>query len=313
MDILNVSLREILALAAAASAALTVAALAGQFDWRVFVQKQSAGRVVADYFAPRTQDASNDTGLAVRKEAVILASLGLPDDPRYLTALRVAGALVPALVLLAWGMPPVVTLAGGALGFVIVHHFLEGRWRKFRMSVEKELPTFVSRLSSTLLVVENAQVALADVIETLDEQSPLRVWMERFLAGMASEGASFALKAREEAAAISPSLALVVYQIGRLATAGGSGFARAFAVSGDMLHTILESRAVAGSKAESARQAVWIMLGIMGVIMFMMLSSPAIRQGFREPSAQLVTLVGLGVMAYGYTFMSGMIDEALEG
>lgn len=181
------------------------------------------------------------------------------------------------------------------------------------MSVEKELPTFVSRLSSTLLVVENAQVALADVIETLDEQSPLRVWMERFLAGMASEGASFALKAREEAAAISPSLALVIYQIGRLATAGGSGFARAFAVSGDMLHTILESRAVAGSKAESARQAVWIMLGIMGVIMFMMLSSPAIRQGFREPSAQLVTLVGLGVMAYGYTFMSGMIDEALEG
>ena len=92
-----------------------------------------------------------------------------------------------------------------------------------------------------------------------------------------------------------------------------AGFTKAFATTALELSAILEARAVAGSKAEGARASVLTMLAIMAVIMAMMLSSPAIRAGYATPTAQLVAAGALGMMAYGYTYLNGMIADALEG
>ncbi|MBX3000699.1 MAG: hypothetical protein KF893_19415 [Caldilineaceae bacterium] len=110
----------------------------------------------------------------------------------------------------------------------------------------------------------------------------------------------------------SNSPALVVSELGRFFETGGSGFTRDFATTADELAAILEARAVSGSKAESARSAVHLLLVIMGLILLLLLSSPAQRADFAHPTAQLVTAASLATMAYGYLFLNGMVDEALE-
>lgn len=250
---------------------------------------------------------------SVDRERVILASLGLPPRANLLTAIKVTAAIVPALVLLSLGIPVVPAAGAGALVGMLTHAGLEGRWRKFRVGLESELPTFVSRLASTLLVTGSPLLALEEVTNTLADESPLRAWMERLVAGVRTGGQRHIEETRAEAAAISPSLALVVFELGRFFETGGSGFTKAFATTAEELSAILEARAVSGSKAESARSAVHIMLGIMGVILLLMLSSPVQRAGFAHPVAQLVTAASLAAMAYGYLFLNGMIDDALEG
>jgi hypothetical protein len=246
------------------------------------------------------------------RDAAILLSLGLPPDKRILAGLRTAAFGVPTLLLLLGGMPPVAALGGGALCLVLVHAFLLGRWRKLRLAIEAELPTFVSRLAGTLLVTASPLKALSEVTETLDAGSPLRRWLVRLLAGVRMESQAFFDEARQEAAALSPSLALVVFQLGRFFETGGAGFARSFTTTAEELSAILEARAVAGSKAESARGAVLTMLAIMGVILFLLLSSPSIRQGFRDPVVQAIAAGALAAMGGGYALLNGMIDEALD-
>ncbi len=127
------------------------------------------------------------------------------------------------------------------------------------------------------------------------------------------ESQAFFDDARREAAQLSPSLALVVFQLGRFFETGGAGFARSFTTTAEELSAILEARAVAGSKAESARGAVLTMLAIMGVILFLLLSSPSIRLGFRDPVVQTIAAVSLAAMGAGYALLNSMIDEALDG
>ncbi|RME52561.1 MAG: hypothetical protein D6790_18545, partial [Caldilineae bacterium] len=255
-------------------------------------------RVLARYLdAAQPEDSPSPS---VSRERVILASLGLPPREGLLPALKLSAGLLPGLALLLLGFPPVPAVGAGSLAAMLVHAGLEGRWRRFQMGIEAELPTFVSRLAATLLVTSSPLRALEEVTATLAEDSPLGAWMERLLAGLRTQGQSHLAQAREEAALLSPSLALVVFELGRFFETGGSGFARAFGATADQLAAILEARAVAGSKAESARSAVHTMLAIMGVILLLMLSSPVQRQGFAHPTAQLVTAASLAAMAYGY-------------
>jgi hypothetical protein len=227
--------------------------------------------------------------------------------------IRLAAGALPALLLLLFGFPVAPAVAGGGLIYILTNAFLNSQWRKLRVKLEQELPTFVSRLAGTLLVTNAPLKAIAEVADTLSEESPLNGWLQRLLSGTRLEGRRFIEQARAEAAVISPSLALVIFELGRLLETGGAGFTRAFATTAEELSAILEARAVAGAKAESARGAVFMMLGIMGVIMVLMISSPNIRQGFQNPAVQVVTALALAVMAFGYGFLNSLIDEALEG
>jgi hypothetical protein len=209
-------------------------------------------------------------------------------------------------------MPLAPALGGGALAYVLADEFLKGGPRKARLAIEQELPTFVSRLGGMLLVTGSPRAAVEEITATLIEGKPLRTWLERLLAGWQAQGEAFLAQAHLEANQISPLLGLTVYQIRRLAETGGAGAAKAFATTAEELSAILEARAVASSKAEGARQAVLTMLVIMAVILGIMLSSPTIRHGYTDPTAQLVAAGALAVMGFGYITLNGMIAEALE-
>ncbi len=293
-------------------AALLLGMLAAQVVRRVRIQVGNAPqRALAGYLA--VEEEPQDAFAWGDRDAAILLSLGLRPDKRILTGMRAAALAVPTLLLLLGGMPPVAALGGGALCLVLVHAFLVGRWHKLRIQIEAELPTFVSRLAGTLLVTASPLKALSEVTDTLDADSPLRRWLERLRAGVRMESQAFFDEARREAAALSPSLALVVFQLGRFFETGGAGFARSFTTTAEELSAILEARAVAGSKAESARGAVLTMLAIMGVILFLLLSSPSIRQGFRDPVVQAIAAMSLAAMGAGYALLNSMIDDALDG
>ena len=265
--------------------------------------------------APRTGQALaayREPAAAGKVEPDINSALGLV-KPAYSRYVYIGVVLGGFAILLVLGMPVVPAVGGAALAYILADEFLCGKTHKARLAIEQELPTFVSRLGGMLLVTSSPRVAVEEVTATLLPGKPLRTWMERLLAGWSSQGEPFLENAHLEGNAISPLLGLTVYQIRRLAETGGAGFTKAFATTAEELSAILEARAVAGSKAEGARQAVLTMLAIMAVILGIILSSPVIRSGYADPTAQTIAAAALGVMAFGYTQLNGMIADALEG
>ncbi len=251
--------------------------------------------------------------LQVDPDYVILSSLHITSPRVRLQHLRALGGLIPVIGLLATRFPVLPSLVAGTLGFVVMDAWLKGRWQKFRSRVETELPTFVSRLGAMLLLNESLTACLDEVLETLPpESSPLRVWMDGYLQGVRQEGKDFLDHARVQANRISPSLALVVFQLGRVVETGGVGFAQAFAASAEEMQAILEVRAVAAAKAEGARNSITILLVIMSVVIALMATSPDMREGFRDTTTQTILMAALGAMALGYCFLTGMIADALE-
>ena len=285
----------------------------GRIRWR-----RHRGAAVQAYLAPfrpvtHGAGATAHKLLQVDPDYVILSSLRITSPRIRLQHLRVMGGLVPVLGLLAARFPLLPSLVAGALGFVVLDAWLKGRWQNFRSRVEAELPTFVSRLGAMLLLNESLTACLDEVLETLPpESSPLRVWMDGYLQGVRQEGKDFLDHARAQANRISPSLALVVFQLGRVVETGGVGFAQAFAASAEEMQTILEVRAVAAAKAEGARNSIAILLAIMGVVIALMAASPNMREGFRDATAQTILMAALGAMTFGYYFLTGMIADALE-
>jgi len=136
---------QLLVLLAAASAAATVAVTARQV-----ALTPCTGQALAAYRAPAT---------AGTTEVDINSALGLvkPGYSRYVYIGVVAGAFA-ALVL--FGMPLVPAAGGAALAYTlrVADEFLRGKTRKARIAIERELPTFVSRLGGMLLVTSASGV-----------------------------------------------------------------------------------------------------------------------------------------------------------
>lgn len=261
---------------------------------------RGVGKALAAYRDPAapTQDPSLNAALGL-----VRANQG-----RYVYLIT-AGAVI---ALLLFGLPLVPALGGGALIYILTDSLFKSQARKARLAIEQELPTFVSRLGGMLLVTASPRAAVEEITRTLVEGKPLRVWLEHLLTGWQMQGEAFLAQAHLEANQISPLLGLTIYQIRRLAETGSAGATKAFATTAEELSAILEARAVAGAKAEAARQAVLTMLVIMAAIFGLMISSPSIRAGYNNATAQLVVAGALGMMGYGYIFLNDMINEALD-
>ena len=290
--------QQLLVVLAAASAALTVAVTARQV-----ALAPRGGKALAAY---------RDGGAAPVVEVDINSALGLV-KPAYARYLYLGAVATVVVLLLVAGMPlapgagrrraglctggriperrPAQGAAGDRAGAA---HLREPAGRH---AAGHRLPARRGRGDHGHLDRRQAAAHLAGAL----------------LAGWQAQGEAFLAQAHLEANQISPLLGLTVYQIRRLAETGGAGAAKAFATTAEELSAILEARAVASSKAEGARQAVLTMLVIMAVILGIMLSSPTIRQGYNDPTAQLVAAGALAVMGFGYVTLNGMIAEALEG
>ncbi|HFQ95212.1 MAG TPA: hypothetical protein ENK30_01445, partial [Anaerolineae bacterium] len=145
LDLLAIG-KTLLPLLAALAAGLTVAILIPRIPWP---RRGPGGRLLA-YTSGEAGDDDAPipviSDVHIEPETIILASLNLPPDPRWLIAIRLAAGAVPALILLILGYPLIPALGAGGLGAIIAHTWLQGRWRTFCNQIEAELPTVASRL-----------------------------------------------------------------------------------------------------------------------------------------------------------------------
>ncbi len=243
-----------------------------------------------------------------------LSGWGLPVEGReeqVLLLLKVLAGLVAAALILALRLPPLTALAGPVLAWLAVDGLVEGRWKRMVHEIEREVPTFLARLSATVQVEPNVLLAVSDIGETLDPEKPLRAWTERFVARCQTAGRRGFQEMLEEAQAISPSLGLAVFEIGRLWQTGGPGYARAFARAAENLSGILQGRALAASKAAGIRSSIrMVLLALVGVVL-VMLRSPQFAAAMRDPLVQVVYLGMLLWVGFGWYFINGMVEEAL--
>jgi hypothetical protein len=224
---------------------------------------------------------------------------------------RVGLSLSAALLVYLLGFPLVATLGGAVLGFIAVEAFIGHTWRQQQLAIERELPTLLSSLSTTLGVEANPRQALEAVLGTLEESSALRRWLTHLLTQVQMEGQAAFKTLLPEAQALSPALGLLVFQLQRLLTTGGTGYSQAFLQSAESLGQILEARATASAKADNARGSAWIIIGSLGFTLVMLARAPEFQAALAEPILQAVYLGLIIMVAFGMQVVNGLVDNAL--
>ncbi|MEP0806568.1 MAG: hypothetical protein HRF47_13860 [Chloroflexota bacterium] len=297
--------------------AVSLAALAYYALDAVSRNRGRAAKTLADYYQPLTpqEDSPIRTGSFEHKMRLAAMQYRLNVvGKEYLYYYGAMAALAAAvwLVLVVLGVPVTLYLLAPVLGWVVVNGQVSGAWSKMRLALEKELPTFLLRMSATIQATPNVPEAVADVTSSLDPTGPLQAWMKRLLTAMQTGGRKGLDEMREEAAAISPSLMLGVMEVERLWETGGSGYIEAFRLASENLASILEGRAMAAAKADGAWGTIRVILLALGGSLVVAMSSSAGGGLFNTPAIQIGLLIALSWAALGWNVIGDMIREVME-
>jgi hypothetical protein len=290
-------------LAAAASAA-AMAFFAARAAGKWIVSRRAAARLAAF-------QVSGGRDIPPVSEAFRIR-LALPFAPEgreaeTFLAFRLAAAGLAAGALLFLGLPPVMALAAGLLGYLAAEEFVRSRWERFVREVEAGLPVFLERMAAMIQITPHILVAVGELAEAMEE-SPLRAWLERFLA-RARQGEWAAME--EEASRISPSLGLAIFLVRRAHETGGPGYGQALAAAASRLSGILAAREAARAKAEGVMGAVRTMALALAGVLFLFLGNPMIREAVAHPFVQIGYAAAMGVAGYGFFFIRDMVREAI--
>lgn len=297
--------------------AVSLAALAYYALEAVAKNRGRAAKTLADYYQPLTPQEDKPIRTGSFEHKVRLAAMQyrlnvVGKESLYYYGAMAVVALAALLVLMFLGVPLPLYLLAPVLGWVVVSGQVNGAWSKMRMALEKELPTFLLRMSATIQATPNVPEAVADVTASLDPNGPLQAWMKRLLSAMQTGGRKGLEEMREEAAAISPSLMLAVMELERLWETGGSGYVEAFRLASDNLASILEGRAMAAAKADGAWGTVRVILLALGGSLVAAMSSGAGGGLFNTPAVQFGLLLALAWAALGWNVIGDMIREVME-
>lgn len=298
--------------------AVSLAAFAYYAFAALLSRRGRAAKTLADYYQPPApQEGQMPVKTGSFEHKVRLAALSYRLNAAGKERLYYYGAMggIGLLVLLALvvlGVPTALYLLSPVLGWVVVNGQVNSAWQKMRLALEKELPTFLLRMSATIQATPNVPEAVADVTASLDPSGPLQAWMKRLLAAMQTGGRKGLEEMRDEAAAISPSLMLAVMELERLWETGGSGYVEAFRLASDNLASILEGRAMAAAKADGAWGTVRVILLALGGSLVVAMSSAAGGGLFNTPTVQFGLLLALGWAALGWNVIGDMIREVME-
>jgi Flp pilus assembly protein TadB len=297
--------------------AVSLSALAYYAVEAVAKNRRRAAKTLADYYRPLTPQEEKPVRTGSFEHKVRLAGLRyrlnvVGREHLYYYGAMVVVALAALLGLMFLGVPLPLYLLAPVLGWVVVNGQVNGAWSKMRLALEKELPTFLLRMSATIQATPNVPEAVADVTASLDPTGPLQAWLKRLLVAMQTGGRKGLEEMREEAAAISPSLMLAVMELERLWETGGSGYVEAFRLASENLASILEGRAMAAAKADGAWGTIRIILLALGGSLVVAMSSSAGGGLFNTPTVQIGLLVALAWAALGWNVIGDMIREVME-
>ncbi len=297
--------------------ALSLAALA-YYAFEALAKKRGrAAKTLADYYRPLSPQEEKPVRTGSFEHKVRLAGMQyrlnvVGKEKAYYYGAMAVVAVAALLVLMFLGVPLPLYLLSPVLGWVVVSGQVNGAWSKMRLALEKELPTFLLRMSATIQATPNVPEAVADVTASLDPTGPLQAWLKRLLVAMQTGGRKGLEEMREEAAAISPSLMLAVMELERLWETGGSGYVEAFRLASENLASILEGARHGGGEGgwgvgdDTDHPAGAGRIAGGGHVL------ECGRGLFNTPTVQIGLLVALAWAALGWNVIGDMIREVME-
>jgi hypothetical protein len=282
------------------------------YFFRLLMQTRRPGGRLARFAGPKAERAAADTGSRSHKIRLVFSSFGLDVAGNETAALLLAwlgAGTVIALILLIVGAPLLMVPAAYAAAWFLADSQLNGAWIRLRHGIEREIPVFLTRLASTVQIESNVLEAIHEVTDTLDSKGPLREWMRRFIARCQAGGAQALQEMLPEAQAVSTSLGIAVFEIGRLWETGGPGYVKAFAMAAENIGDALKARALAHAKGDGAKSSIrMIVLALLGVMVFLF-ATPQFAAAMQDPAVQILYAFILGWMFFGWS----MIDSIIEG
>ena len=287
------------------------------------INSNSQAEAMRTYYRQRgTMDGSSPakTGRAqineLNKTRLAFLRLGVDvtgKEEAALYGVMAAIGLVGALILQVFQLGLPIALAGGAvLGYAITNGFVNSQWEQVRLEIEKEIPTFLRNLSGILKAEPNILEALSSSREALDPEKPLAAWVETFIARLQRQGQAAFEHVLPEANAISPALALVVFEVQRMGETGGAGYTAAFHETAKNLNEILDVKGQAAAVASGKKNLALVIMGAAVFGLGYILSAPVGASVYLDNSLFKMGLVAsLAWGAYGWTVIQKMVREAI--
>ncbi|MGC8946001.1 MAG: type II secretion system F family protein [Anaerolineae bacterium] len=247
-----------------------------------------------------------------------LALVGIRVAPgRELAAYRMilaAGALTGVAVAVAAGLPPLPALGSGAVGAFLAKTFLDSRLSALRKRVERELPVALHRIAALMALsastTELMRVAASGLL-LADTNSPLGRELSDAAQRVASEGPAAWEGLMARARVISPSLELLYYELRRFAEMGGAHFGEALRAAAASQAKLLDARERARGKGDAAISSLRIIALVMVGLLTFLVVDPVYRPVVASLPGQILVAGAFVAMAFGYWFVSKMVEDVL--
>ncbi len=246
-----------------------------------------------------------------------LALVGIVAPGREIATYRMilaAGALAGIAAAAAVGLPFLPALGGGAVGAFLAKMFVDSRLSALRKRVEKELPVALHRIAALMALSASPVELLRTTASSLllaDPNSPLGRELSDAAQRVATEGPAAwdALMAR--ARGISPSLELLYYELKRFADVGGAHFGEALRSAAASQASLLDARERARGKGDAAISSLRIIALVMVGLLTFLVVDPVYRPVVASLPGQLLVAAAFVAMAFGYWFVSKMVEDVL--
>jgi hypothetical protein len=229
---------------------------------------------------------------------------------RRLQYLLAAGA---ALLGVLFDLPLLMTGAVGVLAYWIPPQLAQHTWRRAKQQVEEQLLALVTDLRSLTQFTANPRAALEEAEANLRvaDGELLADDLQRTLMDVRRHGDRGWRMAEERAQALSPTLAMLYFSLGRLKQTGGTRFAATFDRTGDTLIEILGIRMRINSQAQSGKSTMNVIGGVLALILASMLSDPLMRTAYTTPLGQLLLAGSVLLMGFGYWYIHRQIEKVM--
>jgi hypothetical protein len=273
--------------------------------------KRPAGRL-SQFAGPAVEKAAVQTGSRSHKLRLVFASFGLDvsgNETMALVLTFIGAGTVLGLIFLIVGAPILMIPAAYVAAWFIIESQMNSGWIKLTHGIEREIPVFLTRLASTVQIESNVLEAINEVSETLDAKGQLKEWMQRFIARCQAGGQQALGEMLLEAQAISTSLGIAVFEIGRLWETGGPGYIKAFNMAAENIGDALKARALAHAKGDGAKSSIRMIVLALVAVMVFIFTTPQFSEAMQDPSMQMLYAFIVGWMFFGWS----MIDSIIEG
>jgi hypothetical protein len=229
-----------------------------------------------------------------------------------LWGLRIVAGVVMYLVLSLVGLPTLARYSGFGAGVLLANGMVAGRWTDMRSEIEKEIPSFLTRLSTIIQARENILVALAETAKGLNRSKPLKPWVERLISDLNRKGRSALEDHKQEAMVISPSLGIVVFLIGRAWDTGGAGYSAALGVSAENLQKALSGRLLGIAKSKGLIGSANVVVAMTIFVTAYMVRNPETQTQMDSPLMQIGYSAIVLVMTGAYMLIHQMVEDLMK-